>query len=168
MALGRVTIPTSSSFEQTAKILNDLVPKMKPKVESLKEIRPLAEGLTNVLKRFKFLENRTKEVEKIRKEFSDYRKRMNELKLLKKEFAEAKKKLSPVYKTVEQLKKGLFKEINPKLGQWMGVGTGLLSLEFTTFLIKKNEEIQEIELRTADVRDAEFDKIFQRSLRNSS
>ena len=50
----------------------------------------------------------------------------------------------------------------------MGVGTGLLSLGFTTFLIKKNEEIQEIELRTADVRDAEFDRLFQRSLKNSS
>jgi hypothetical protein len=79
-----------------------------------------------------------------------------------KKIAEQGKKLADLFK------KGLFKEINPKFGAWMNIGTTLLSLGFTTLLIKKNEEIQEIELRTADVRDAEFDKLWQRSLRNSS
>jgi hypothetical protein len=42
MGLGRVSIPSNPSFQQTAKVLNDLVPQMKPAAKWLKEGRDLA------------------------------------------------------------------------------------------------------------------------------
>ncbi|NJS17166.1 MAG: hypothetical protein HC787_10995 [Nostocaceae cyanobacterium CSU_2_110] len=42
MSLGRVSIPSNASFQQTAKALNELVPRMKPVAKWLKEGRDLA------------------------------------------------------------------------------------------------------------------------------
>ncbi|BAZ36968.1 hypothetical protein NIES4101_28890 [Calothrix sp. NIES-4101] len=42
MSLGRVSIPSNASFQETARVLNELVPKMKPAAKWLREGRDLA------------------------------------------------------------------------------------------------------------------------------
>jgi hypothetical protein len=53
MSLGRVTIPSSASFQQTAKILNDLVGAVKPNAEAIKNTKGLLDGMHDVTRRVK-------------------------------------------------------------------------------------------------------------------
>ncbi len=94
MGLGRVSIPSNPSFQQTAKVLNELVPRMKPVAGWLKEGRDLA----NEFSKFK----------------KDYTKATHEIKAFQRKdkpavdfFTKQRKNLEGIVKKVPGLEKAI-------------------------------------------------------------
>lgn len=77
------------------------------------------------------------------------------------------KKLKTTTKIVDALKRGAFKEINPSWGTRFAAFIGVLNAGFTTFLVKKNEEIQELNIQSQKATEAGVADAFTRTINNS-
>jgi hypothetical protein len=130
MGLGRVSIPTNSSFEETAKILNDLVKKMPSATEEIKKVKGLREGLNNVTQRVKEAKEKASEANTLAKEAKG---KIDELKNLGKEFNKYKGKIDKAVKTTDALNKGQWSKVGTQFGRFMSLGLIALTI-FSTIL----------------------------------
>jgi len=121
---------------------------MKPKVEFLKEIKPLAESLTDVNKRVKYLDENVRKFEKVTVEVAK----------------DVKKALS----VTDKIKAGLFKQVNPRLASAVNMATSLISLGLTVLTIKANEEIQGYQITVDGLREAETQRNFDLTLKQAA
>jgi len=121
---------------------------MKPKVQFLKEIKPLAESLTDVNKRVKYLDESVRKFEKVA--------------------VEVAKDVKKAVSITDKLKAGLFKDINPRLATAVNIGTSLLSLGLTVLAIKANEEIQGYQITVDGLRESETQRNFDLTLRQAA
>jgi hypothetical protein len=151
MSLGRVSIPSNASFYQTARVLNDLVRKMKPVAEFTKEVAPLKDSLTDVRQRAKRIKSTVVTAEKTAKKVEEVKKTADKAKQI-----------------TDWLKEGKYKQVNPRFGQWMNIGLSLINLGLTTFLIKSNEEIQAVQFRKEDVQRQSLDLSFRLLIKSAT
>ncbi len=141
-------VPNSTEFLRTANRLNNLMSQMKPKVEFLKEIKPLAESLTDVNKRVKYLDESVRKFEKVAVEVQQ----------------DVKKALS----VTDKIKQGLFKQVNPRLAAAVNMAASLISLGLTVMAIKANEEIQGYQITVDGLKEAETQQNFQLLLKQAT
>jgi hypothetical protein len=125
MGLGRVSIPSNPSFQQTAKVLNDLVPRMKPAAKWLKEGRDLANEFskfkkdytktTHEIKTFQrktkpavdFFTKQRKNLEGIVRKFPGFEKGVKAIEKTNKEIKAFQKRAKPAIDFVTKQRKSL-------------------------------------------------------------
>lgn len=70
-------------------------------------------------------------------------------------------------KITDLLQKGLFKQINPVWGARLNLYLTLANLGVSAFIIKKNEEIQELNIQSQKITEAGLSDAFTRTINNS-
>ncbi|BDA73062.1 hypothetical protein CAL7716_072280 [Calothrix sp. PCC 7716] len=118
MGLGRVSIPSNSSFEQTARVLNDLVRKMPKATEAVKDAAKLRDGLTDVTKRVKQAKEAADKGSQLAK---NAQQEINKLKNLGKDVKKAKD-------AIDNLKAGKWAKIGGRFASFMNLLTSALSI----------------------------------------
>ncbi|MEM7712025.1 MAG: hypothetical protein AAF349_00275 [Cyanobacteria bacterium P01_A01_bin.68] len=91
----------------------------------------------------------------------------SQVKIVKKNLTRFEKILKASSKITEALKKGLFKEINPKLASVVSNATSLFSAGLTVMSIKNREYIQGIELNINGIINKDLDESFSQAINNT-
>jgi hypothetical protein len=125
------------------------------------------QDLTNLAKEFNFYAKGTKQIA--------------DAKAFKSQFAALKNGISATKKTADTastiakkaegitslLQKGLFKQINPAWGARLNVYLTLANMGVSALIVKKNEEIQELNIQSQKVTEAGLADTFTRTINNS-
>lgn len=93
---------------------------------------------------------------------------LSNLKNLKRTVDNTNKKILDISKITDALKRGDFKRINSSWGSRFSSFLAILNAGATTLLIKKNEEIQEANIETQRLTEADLQTTFTRTLNNSA
>ena len=111
-------------------------------------------GLTNVTKITNLTKKRVTQVDNLYKSFN---KRVKEIDKL------AKKS----NKITDLLKKGKFKQVNPKLGNAIGFALNLASIGLSLLTINQIGKLQEIDLRINGIIQRDVSNAFTRAINNT-
>ena len=143
-----MSIPSTPSYSQIPSNLSELL-KIGNNNQKL-----LNKGLTNVTKITNLTKKRVTQVDNLYKSFN---KRVKEIDKL------AKKS----NKITDLLKKGKFKQVNPKLGNAIGFALNLASIGLSLLTINQIGKLQEIDLRINGIIQRDVSNAFTRAINNT-